>query len=522
MIMSVRHNRDHRKSRGGWFAALLLLCLAHPLYAQTVVTSPGPDSVSVTVYRDPNRSGGGQIELDYLSGFALITETRTISIPEGVADIRFEGVAGGIVPVSAIVSGLPGGVIQKNRDANLLTPASLVDGSLGKRVHLKRTNRKTGLVTEEDADIISGPAGGVILKTRAGIEALGCSGLPESLSYDGVPASLTAKPTLSVTTRSPQAGTARVELSYLTSGFDWAANYIARINTDGKTLNLFAWVTLANNNAESFVNAGTQVVAGKVNRENDRYYGQAGVAALNLQCWGSRIEPPVNVTAQFRGAQRAVLYESGGEDIVVTSSRVIEEVLGDLRLYRVPQPTTVAANAQKQVVLMEKGAVPFTRLYTKQIWANQSNGLEPTSIVLRMSNKTNRGLGLAMPSGGIAVFEPEGRAQLLVGETRMRDTAVGEDVELTVGESPQVQIEVKDEDETEAEDAANIERFTVVLTNANPKPVTVEVRLNTDEDEERLEKPSAKLTRKNGQPLWIAQVPANGTSKLSYQLRDID
>ena len=43
--------------------AALMLCLAAPAAAQPVVTSPAADSVSVTVYRDPNRSIWGELDL---------------------------------------------------------------------------------------------------------------------------------------------------------------------------------------------------------------------------------------------------------------------------------------------------------------------------------------------------------------------------------------------------------------------------------------------------------------------------
>src|SRR3546814_16998396 len=69
-------------------------------------------------------------------------------MPAGEATLRFEGVAEGMIAVWAIVTGLPGGVVQKNRDAALLSPASLLDGSLGNRVHIRRPHRATGTVTE--------------------------------------------------------------------------------------------------------------------------------------------------------------------------------------------------------------------------------------------------------------------------------------------------------------------------------------------------------------------------------------
>ena len=99
-----------------------------------------------------------QPNLGWLNGYALISETRRVTLPAGETELRFEGVAGGIVPQSAIVTGLPEGVIERNRDAYLLSPATLLDRSLGQRVHLRRTSRATGAVREQEAIVRTGAA----------------------------------------------------------------------------------------------------------------------------------------------------------------------------------------------------------------------------------------------------------------------------------------------------------------------------------------------------------------------------
>src|ERR1051325_11030948 len=185
--------------------ALLPLALASagaPAGAQGIATSAGPSHVAVTVYRDPNRSAEQGLNLRWLNGYALISETRRVRLPAGEVALRFEGVAGGIVPQSAIVPGPPHGVIERNRDAYLLSPATLLDRSLGRRVHLRRTSRATGTVREQDAVIRTSAAGAAVVETEGGFEALRCTGIPEAIVYDGVPAGLSARPTLSVRARS--------------------------------------------------------------------------------------------------------------------------------------------------------------------------------------------------------------------------------------------------------------------------------------------------------------------------------
>ena len=103
---------------------LLLLPAFAPVMAADTLAEP-PSDLSVTVYRAPYR-GSGSIDFGALEGFALVSETRTVHLPEGMSRLRFEGVADGIEPASAIVTGLPAGVLEKNREGKLLIPSALI------------------------------------------------------------------------------------------------------------------------------------------------------------------------------------------------------------------------------------------------------------------------------------------------------------------------------------------------------------------------------------------------------------
>ena len=180
--------------------ALAWVLAATPAMAADT-TAEIPSDISVTVYRAPYR-GSGSVDLDHLGGFALVSETRTVHLPAGVSRLRFEGVADGIEPASAIVTGLPAGVIEKNREGKLLSPSALIAAAVGKPVTLLRTDKKTGKLQRAVGTLLSDAGGGVVFDTADGIEALRCSGLPESFGFTGVN-DLAATPTLSVLVRNP-------------------------------------------------------------------------------------------------------------------------------------------------------------------------------------------------------------------------------------------------------------------------------------------------------------------------------
>ena len=518
--------------------------------ASEVLAEP-PSDLIVTVYRSPYRESGS-IDLDDLNGFALVTETRLVRLPAGISRVRFEGVADGIEPSSALISGLPGRVIEKNRDARLLSPSALIASAVGKPVELLRTNRKTGTQERLPGTILSDAEGGVVFKTEEGIEALRCSGLPETFSFEPL-AGLSARPTLSVEVQSPSPVTQQVTLSYLARGFDWAADYTATLSQDGKHLDLGAWVTLANSNGVAFPEAHVQVVAGKVNRVNGQEGDEGEVGEVEpidvggpivAQCWprGSTSDQPPMILREEsrdrmfkRSLAAAAPAAMSLEEVVVTGEkRVQQEQLGDLKLYRVPERTTLASRQSKQVRLMDQSGIPVTTIYGLDL-GEDVDSTTPAHRWLRTKNTAANHLGLPLPSGSVAAFAPYQGERLLQHEAALRDIAIDEEVELDLGESADVQV-MGEVEETRV-DSAHAKLLPLVpgvalrsvkvddvlrveVSNARAAGIDFELRLTLPEGA-RIVRADHPVGAKNGRPIFRFKVPANQTVAVRFQTQGI-
>lgn len=510
-------------------AALLAPGLAIAQAEPAIVVSAKIDDAAVTVYRAPNR-GRGAINPNWPQGFAFITETRTVTLPAGTSVLRFEGVAEGLLPETAVVSGLPDGLIEKNRDARLLSPAGLIDAYLKRSVTLRRTNRATGKVVEQEAVIQAGPNGGVILQNAAGgFEALACSGLPERMLYSRVPKDLSAKPTLSVLVESRTARTVTVQLLYLAEGFDWAANYVADRGSDGKTLGLTGWITVVNGGVTSFPGAQLNVIAGRLNKVYSPPLPRSTPGRLVLKCWPMDITsthplwelPPINAFEQEFAMDAA-------EEVMVTASRIDRremlmyapvaapapppppppaEDLGDLKFYRVPFRVDVSAKGQKQVALLAKDKVAVEQLYAATLY--QNNQPQPLMMRLRVQNREADGLGLALPAGTAAVFESVGGQRLLVGEAAIGDKAKDERVDYDIGQSPAVQFRAVVQ-ERDAKSAYQI--WQVTMTNARPFDAEVEMLIPF-----AIDPPPEGWERRGSSWVWRVRVPANDSVTQSFR-----
>jgi hypothetical protein len=497
--------------------ALVGALLPAALGAQPVVTSAAPERVAVTIYRNPDR-GLQAMNLQWLGGYALVSETRRVRIPAGESEIRFEGVTSGIVPQSAIVTGLGEAVLEKNRDARLLSPGSLLDALLGERLLLRRTSKATGKVREQDA-VVRATSDGVVLQTADGIEALRCTGLPETLLAHQVPAGLSSKPTLSVRVRSPEPVERTVTLSYISNNFDWQADYVAELAPSGDRISLFAWMTLANGDQTGLADAETQAVAGKLNRE--RVWVDPGEAKpITISCWPQGTTTDLPTPVQLIDA----------EEITVTGSRIPpvaappppppappaaperdsfaeEERLGDVRLYRVPIKVTVAARSQKQIALLQQPSVKVAT--TLRLRPGQGPVDAPLERVLITRNVTSDGLGLPLPAGKVALFATRGGRRILVGEGRIDDHTIGEKVEIPVATATGVRAH---QEMFVSKDGGG---YQLTLTNDLPSAQKAEIELPLE-----TKALGARLVNRDGWMVWQVTVPANGRSVLRYRIGD--
>jgi hypothetical protein len=515
-------------------AALLALTAGSGAAWAGDVVSPAPGAVAVTVYRDdaiPDPASpvwGGY-------GLGMISEVRDVTLPAGDVRLVLEGVTDGILAQTASLSGFPGRVLEQNFDFELLSPATLIEHSVSHQVQVARTNPRTGKRMLEAARLVSGP-NGVLLDFGGGrVEALGCSGDPEGLVFDGVPAELTGKPTLSIRLRVAKAGTYRLRLSYMTTGLAWKAAYVARLAADDQSLQLVGWITLANHGAVGFSSAETSVVAGELARNAIRIV-QPLVEQRQAACWPQgNSHHPIGVTPYLAEAEHRVavrMYAMTAEAMMARPvgamapppppppppPRASESDLGDYKLYTLDEPTTVAARQTKQVAFLSQPNAAFDRVqvYHSQTYAAVGEQVFPTVTTLRLKNDAAKGLGRALPAGSVAMkaAAPDG-SDLYLGAAPIRDVPVGEPFELELGASHLVTVR---DVTTTATRTGDTRRTTKEITavNASAKPATVEIRQPASGNGFRITSESEAHGTKAGDPIWRVTLPPGGSATVTY------
>jgi hypothetical protein len=206
------------------------------------------------------------------------------------------------------------------------------------------------------------------------------------------------------------------------------------------------------------------------------------------------------------------------EAIVVTAARsmnmVEQEELGALKLYRVPQPVTVASNSQKQEAMLDLASVKVESFYRASIHPSAEDQMYRPVRILKTRNRKEEGLGLPLPAGGVVLFGAGQARPVLIGEGAIDDRAVGEDVEIRLGEATGVIARI-----TRTANKDKVAEYDLTVSNDQPRPIRFEAEFGTAQQEVFEPSTRSRLGRRNGRPLWSVTVPANGTASLRYRLK---
>ncbi|HEY8552992.1 MAG TPA: DUF4139 domain-containing protein [Burkholderiales bacterium] len=435
-------------------------------------------SVAVTIYNED---------------LALIKDTRRVTLDAGRNVLALREVSAQMRPETAQLRSLshPGSftLLEQNFDFDLLTPAKLLEKYVGRTVRIVRTHPTTGAETIETAQVLSANEG-VVLRIGDRIE----TGLPGRIVYDDVPATLRDRPTLVTHLESRRTGEQTVELSYLTGGLAWQADYVAELNDTDTALALSGWVTLTNRSGTAYPNARLRLVAGDVHR--------------------------VREELRYAVTRAAPAPETAREDAVR------QEALFEYHLYTLARPTTLADNQTKQVALLDAASVPVTKELVLQgqehyyrAAARDLGEKHKVAVYVRFENREKSGLGMPLPKGIVRVYKKDraGNAQF-VGEDRIDHTPKNEQVRLRLGDSFDVTARRKQTDFRKTGERAFESAYEIALNNAKREAVTVIVREPVPGDWRMLEQSHPHAKAAAGIAEWRVTVPAEGTTTLRYRV----
>lgn len=427
----------------------------------------------------------------YNENLALVKDRRRVQLEPGIVNLALIDVSGQIRPETALLhsEGNQIQVLEQNFEFDLLTPEKLLEESVGETVRAVRTNPDSNVETVEEAKILS-VVGGLVLKIGDRIE----TNFPGRIVFDKVPSRLRARPTLVLQLQNTNPAEQQVELSYLTGGLGWKADYVAELAADEKTMNLSGWVTLTNTSGSGYKDAKLQLVAGDVN--------------------------------QVQPMMRKEMMSMADGAVAAAPAPMAEEALFEYHLYTLGRPTTIADNQTKQVSLLTGAGIPVRKDYRFVNIASAYNypaGEQQrvnASVRMAFDNKEEDHLGVPLPKGIVRVYKNDSSGQaIFVGEDSVEHTPKGETVRLTLGQAFDITAQPRQTEFEQLSDRVFEAAFEIELKNAKKEPVNVIVAEQFPAQWEITEESHPHTKVQAFQAEWPVPIPAEGATVLKYRVR---
>lgn len=424
----------------------------------------------------------------YNGGMALVHDRRRVLLGEGLNRIAWRDVSAQMdessVLLQALGSNNPITVLEQNFDFDLLDPSALLNRYVGRMVTVVHPPEFAGQrETRERARLLS-TNGGIVLQYANRIETQ----LRGYIVYPSAPANFRDHPTLVLDMESAQAGPQTLDLSYLTSGLTWRADYVGALSADETKLSLRGLVTLSNTSGESYENARLQLVAGNVN-------------VVQAQ--------PIQLKTIARVTSRA-------------ASGMAEENYFEYHLYTLDRPTNILNNQTKQVTLLSAQNVPARKTlelrgssYYYQSAQEDLGDRLPVKVYVSFDNRGGD-LGIPLPAGIVRIYKSDSRGlSQFVGSDQIQHTPKNETVRLYLGQSFDVTARKRQTDFQQRRCSSD-SSYEIVVSNA--KSVQQDV-LVVEEfpgywsiTQENLPHTKTSASTAN----WTVRVPADGRTTLTY------
>ncbi len=352
-------------------------------------TSDDQTGMAITIYND---------------GTGLVKDTRLMEFPDGWFDLIFMDVASSMDPTSVhFVSNTDPdsiAILEQNYEYDLVSTAALYRKHIDKHVTIRT----------EDERVIEGTLlsfeGGMVIQTAGGIVIVNN---PVEVKFEALPEGLITRPTLRWSLISNRTGANECEMSYLTSGLGWNANYVAVVGQNDDVLDLSGWVTINNNSGTAYHDATLKLVAGDVHRVQPEYQTRG-----------------LGMVAGGMGSPSAQGFE--------------EESFFEYHLYTLQRPATVMNNQQKQISLLEGEGISVNKIFVFDpgyaYYGRGDTAEGDIEVRLKFMNSERNGLGIPLPKGILRVYKEDSSGALqFIGEDRIDHTPKDEEIEVFLGEA---------------------------------------------------------------------------------------
>jgi len=417
----------------------------------------------------------------YNQNIGLVKETRTIEVKKGAFTFEAADVAAQIDPTSVHLKLDGATIFEQNFEYDLVSRDRLLERYLDQPIQVF-----TDKGDMFEGTLLSASGSELILRSSVGRVQVVAPSAVRDVRFGDLPGGLRTRPTLVWSLFGEKSGKQNTELSYLTHGLNWHAEYVAVTSEKGDKLDLSSWVSIENRSGASYENAKLKLMAGEV----------------------QLVQPP----GPFDGGRGRAYMEA----MATQAPKFEEKPFFEYHLYTLDKPTTLKDRQTKQISLFEPATVTARKEY---IYDQQKNA-EKVMVNLVFKNEKAAGLGMPLPAGKVRIYQrDEDGALEFVGEDMLDHTPQDEEVRLVAGAAFDLAVEKEMTDTKRITDRVREEAYRIELRNHKKENVEIVVSEHFWGDWQILES-SHPYVKKNAFTIeFKVPVEAGKETVITYRVR---
>jgi len=444
----------------------------------------------------------------YNDNLAVVRESVPIELRAGENEVRFDRATAQVQPDSVVLRDPAGqaafSILEQSYRNDPVSRALLLSHFEGRSIDFRQTY-PDGRIEVVDGKIVrSGYVpGGKNTDPIIEVEGKLRFQLPGEPLFPALGDGSILRPTLGWSIHAAEPVSFDAQLSYLSRGMTWEADYNLVAPEEGAIVTLAGWVTVSNRSGTSFDGAKVKLVAGDVN-----------------------VVRPVmrsNVTEEVRFR----LPEPA-------SAEVKEKAFDDFHLYTLPRPLTIRDRETKQVEFLRSPEVRTAKRYVYdpapslrfqgRLHENPVQGQRfstDVAVYWEFKNEEANGLGMPLPAGRVRFYREDSDDGNLefVGENNIDHTPRNEELSIHTGNAFDLVGErrITDFQRREAETRIR-ESIEVTLKNRSKEPRTIVARERLWRwSDWKIEDPSMDFEKKDAQTIeFTVELQPDEEKKLSY------
>lgn len=417
----------------------------------------------------------------YNKDLALVKQNRLVDTHRQNLPLKITDVAARLIPTSVHLRPLKDGqhfaVLEQNFEYDLVSADKILQKYIDHPIEI--INDKGELL---NGTLLSKSGDNLVLKTESGLKIVPWND-KMTVNVEQLPQGLITRPTLIWEVAGVGGEKTELELSYLTRGMSWHAEYVGVLNEAAARLDLGAWVSLDNRSGATFRDAHLKLVAGDIHRAPQ--------------------EKQVRRFMRVESVQTASAPPPGFE----------ERKFFEYHIYELERKTTIKDKQTKQISLFPNATVRCE----KKFYYNWQQDTKKISVKILFTNDKKSGLGKPLPAGIVRLYQKDQQNLEFIGEDRIDHTPHDEDVKIAMGNAFDLTAERRVVDRKKLSKKSQQEKLEIELRNRKEKDdVNIIVEEHIPGINWKIEKNNFPYTKKTANTIEF-NVPVKAKSKTTVQ-----